>query len=633
MVALHLVLGLQDGTGCLLSDGVTAPVEGQLSSPEPLPGGLPELEPETGVELPDADDRASARERAAASRLLEAILDGDGMNRIRDHLLRCQGRAEQEGTRLILAVDARTLPLRQLPWELLAALRQDDAPVWELRVARVVEGGVPAPRGDSASTLEVLGWCPDRSDPLCAGVARHLERSLSGIDQAVFSWFDPGSGVGTNLLEVPGRFRVLHVICHGDAGLAQVLLRLAPGQRASADTAARLLRSALDSARLVVLDVCGGAADARTLLDGPAARMLAAGARVCLGPRLAFAAEASQLFSSTFYRCLAGGAQLVSSVEAARSALACQLAVAHPFWRWWNPSLLVSHPSALEEPPPIEERPGIPGWPSGDRRLDPVMSRALELAGELGFLGVEQLGLALIEEGLVPGGRTELADVVGVIRRSLSYLRPRAQRPDRPRVTDRLRHMSGRMTDSFSPEMLGVAVFESPGIATLLGSELARRFAAGFAARVDPATVHTLMTAPTPPAGLSAHGAAALATVDPSQGLLLEVLAGPDDGMEVLLAEPGRVVGRWTPDHPPGASRQLYAPPRPDSNHISRRHIVYEGDWEISVHRRVTLTRDGRDEELRPHGGVPARVRLRDGDRITLRGAVHLAVHALIPEA
>lgn len=632
MVALHLVLGLHDGTGCLLSDGATAPVEGRLSRPDPLPDGFPGLAPERGVELPGADARASRREREAALRLLDALLDGDDMGRVRDLLLRSHGRAEQQGGPLLLAIDARTPRLRSLPWELLGALRQDEASLWRLQVVRVVEGGAASTPSEPAGTLEVLGWCPHRDDPLCAQVARSLERTLAGVDQAVLSWFDLRSGLGLDLPARSDRFRILHVICHGERELQEVLLRVTPGERASADTAARVLRSALETARLVVLDVCGGAGDARAPLDAPAARLVAAGAPICVGPRLAFAVEASELFTGTLYRALVGGARVVGAVEAARSALACRLAIAHPHWRWWNPAVLVSHVDVLLQPPPIEERPTVPGWPAGHRRLDPVVGRALELAAELGFLGVEQLALALMDEGLVPGGRSELAGIGDEIRQSLAALRPRKERPDLPPVTQRLRRLGELLPEGFGPEALGVLLFESRGLLATIGPARARRVADGLAARVDPATVQTLLTAPTPATGLSAQGAHALATIDPIDGVLLEVLGGPDDGLELLLARPGRVVGRWSPDSEQDGSRQLFAPPRPDSNLISRRHLVFGGGREISVHRRTTLLRDGDEQVLRPGPDGPARIRLQDGDILTLRDAVHLAVHTLVPD-
>jgi hypothetical protein len=425
---------------------------------------------------------------------------------------------------------------------------------------------------------------------------------------------------------------VLHVICHGEEELEEVLLRVTPGEQASADTAARLLQSALATTQLVVLDVCGGAGDARSPLDAPAARLVAAGAPICVGPRLAFAAEASELFTGTLYRALVGGARVVGAVEAARSALACRLSIAHPHWRWWNPALQVSHLDALLRPPPIEERPAVPGWPVGHRRLDPVIRHALGQAGELGFLGVEQLALALMDEGLIPGGRAELAGIDSAIRQSLAPLRPRTNRPDLPPVTPRLRRLGELLPEGFGPEALGVLLFESPGLSAAVGRPGARRIADGLAARVDPATVRTLLTAPTPASGLSAQGAYALATIDPADGVVLEVLGGPDDGMELLLARPGRVIGRSSPDGPPHGSQQLFAPPRPDSNLVSRRHLVYEGGRELSVHRRTTLLRDGDERVLRPGPDGPARLQLQEGDLLTLRDAVRLAVHALVPD-
>ena len=226
------------------------------------------------------------------------------------------------------------------------------------------------------------------------------------------------------------------------------------------------------------------------------------------------------------------------------------------------------------------------------------------------------------------GSGAELADLDGTIRQSLAFLRPRADRPELPVLTPRLRRIADLLPEGFGPAALGVVLFEGPGLTEIIGRERARRIVTTLSSRVDPATVQTLLTAPTPAAGLSAQGAAALATIDPLDGLALEVLGGPDDGLELLLARPGRAVGRWSPGPGPNSPRQLYEPPRPDSNHVSRRHLVYEGGREISVHRRVTLHRDGEDRVLRPGPDGPARVLLRDGDRLTLRDAAHLAVHA-----
>lgn len=565
MSVLTLLLGVGHGLGCVLMDQDHASPAGQLPGPDPL--GPPgerfwNLMPSSGIQPPKPRDEVQVTrvELRLAGELVDRTLRASGMEHIWERLLQLQGRAGSTGTPLTLAIDAKTPGLRALPWELLGGLRPGESPLAGVRVARICETRLSSSPPTLRERLEILVWSPDPTDPECRRVVEALEQNIGGLERGSLTRVDPGVE-----LEPDDRvYRILHVVCHGRSVLDAVVLQLAPGVSRAADAVARPLGRLLRSVGLVVLDICGGASDTSAPLDAPAMRLVAEGAPACIAPRLALAGEASIAFSEGLYQALDRSLSLVEATEAGRNVLLRSSVVVHPYWRWWNPTLVVAGLKGLRSSPPLEPRQRIPGWPLGARELDGRIAAALDLAHPAGFLGVEQLAQAMAASvtGQHAGLLQQLLEPVLV---SLSLLNPSSSKGLLP-LTPRLAALGEVLPAGFRLPALAGAVFESPGILALLGSRNARA-----ARAMVEAAAEGRAPAVREERGSGAVGAAQLETADVA--VELEVLGGPDDGLRLSLA-PGQSVGRWAPDRADEAPPRLLAPPRPGSRQVSRDHLV-----------------------------------------------------------
>ena len=637
MEPLTLVLGAQGGRDCLLSDGRTAVVVGRLPDPEPLresADSLWGLAQPVGIVAPGADARAALREREVAVRLLRETLRAPGMEAIWERLLRSAGAAEASGSGLTLVVDARTPYLRALPWEVLGALRGDDSPLVALDLARLVlEGthaGVPA---SARSSLEVHLWAPDREDPVCTEICRQLASTVEGLDRCRLSRIDPLDPLDSlgGSPDRDGPFRVLHLVSHGIDALEQVLLQVAPDVQAAPDSAARVLARLLEGVDLVVLDVCSGAADTVRSLDAPAPRLVAAGAPACIGPRMPLASAASPQLSRALYGALADGLSLLEAVAAGRRALA-GLFSPHPYWRWWNPALVVGSTEVLRAPPPLLGRSVLDGWPTGAPEADAVIAAASESGHRSGFVGVEHLLLALADAGALPTGSDT---ILHLIAERLPRFVPPLQRPDRPVSSPRMAHIGGRIEPGFTLAILAEEAIRAPLLDAYLGRAVALAFRADLS--LPPLEGQSESTLDW---GLSCAvdqqmepDFRVLPTETPPSAMVFEVVGGPDDGRLLALTEPGAAIGRWHPSTGSASTGVLFRPPLPASKRISRRHLEWKGAGRVEALGRVRVERGaGVVADLRPQRGQRCAVEIREGDRLVLRDVVVLVVRQVPPD-
>lgn len=623
-MTLTLVLGLHGGAGALLLDGSSAPLEGFLGPADPLPDRSPPLfglEPPPGVIAPGADARASREERELATDMERGLLRAPGMARIWDRLVRSRGAAEEAQAPFVVAIDARTDELRRLPWEVLGALRPGESPLAGVQIVRLVASDVarPLPAGERRR-VEIRGWLPQEDAPTCAWVRGQLDASVAKLEQVSLRWIDPlqeGPADDDNAL------RVLHVVCHGEAHLDQVVLRAFSDASASTDSAARLLASLLYSAHIVVLDVCGGAFSGVASLDSPAGRFAAAGVPACVAPLLPWSSEASAVFSAGFYRSLARGGSLVQAVAHGRRGLSTQLAVAHPHARWWNPAVLVSGADSRLVAPLVRSAAWFPGWAQGGPETEDVLRRALDRGTELGFVGVEHLVIALSEHRGATFSGSALRPLAERMQALLDTLEPGPAPPLAPTLTERLRRLAPLLAEGWTLLHLVGIVLTTPTLGLIVGFAAVQRAAQACARGPTDETIVSQASGAASMRGVAGEVSRAEETKEfPPSALILEGLGGPDDGRRLALDRPGQVLGRADPRHPEAWETSLYRPPGPLSQRISRTHLHYEGAGALRAGRRTAVSRGAQSDPLPTDRGVV----VRRGDVIVLRDVARLLV-------
>ncbi|MCB9665244.1 MAG: CHAT domain-containing protein [Alphaproteobacteria bacterium] len=331
------------------------------------------LSREAGLLLPEDDLAASAGEEEAGAELA-ALLGGPGLEAVRDALARWRGARDVAGRPAWLVVDARDPQWAGLPWELLEGAPAHAGPAAGCRVAR---WGAPRARGASGRVERVRVQSATPADPVCARAVRGAEAAARAAGLEVES-----SAAG-------GPVDVVHLVSHGIAALGEVGIRTEDGTaRSSAGAAAAALHDGLAGARLVVLDVCGGADPGA--LRTPAAAVAALGVDV-LAPARPLDADAAAVLHQGMYRSLAQGVPVPEAVAGGRRALRAHASAA-PAGRWWLPVLLVG-----EDPDGLAVVPTSQGTPPA------APPRRPWVAGVLG------LGVALVVGVLWAGGGAEPA--------------------------------------------------------------------------------------------------------------------------------------------------------------------------------------------------------------------------------
>lgn len=417
---LILTLGARpDGLDSLLFTPEGQAIAGILSSRllHEVEAACEQLRPPTGLLLPETTQLFEQQEHAVARRLWKLLTDGP-MSAIGQHL---NVLLEGESAHQQLLIDARSGPLRNLPFELLEHLD----PHRRLQIVRVVGGG-RGRRQSGRAWLEVVLWSPVPDDPICRRVGRRLEQALAALPRTrLVRWGDEDAASG-NLPLSPGAFRVVHVLCHGTRSLDQVVLRTVGGQGQAhglaTESVVRWLHPLLQSAGLVVLDVCDAGSGQTAPLDTPAMRLALEAGTMCLAPRSAFASDASSTFSHQLYRSLHQGATLLEALRAGRNALV-RLNVAHPSCRWWGPVGVVPELDMLTAPPPLFGPPPAPiGWPSGEPGAEQLLYQACALARGQDYLGVEHIIQTLLLSRPLPASLELLLPTFRQILQSLPVL-------------------------------------------------------------------------------------------------------------------------------------------------------------------------------------------------------------------
>lgn len=644
--------GGPSGSAIELLDGRSAPLYGVLPWDDLLRAGdwlNASFDPVDVVELPEHSAALEQAERAGAEMLFEALTAGREQRALRERLIALRGAAESAGRAFELVVDARIPEARDLPWELLAALPAGHA-MAGIEVLRLVPCPSPRePRG-AAIRMEVLLWEPVPADPISSAVSRCLTLLIEELPRIRLLRLDPTL---RSLPQPAGAdvARVLHVVGHGRQADAGVLLEQLEGA-ASAGTVVRSLGALLMDVRLVVLDVCSASAETAGPLDTPASRFAAAGAPVCIGPRLELSPEAAGAFASGLYPALERGLSITEAIGEGRRLMTLR-DDPHPSARWWNAACHLSDLEAASAG--CLTRPSLAGWPPGGPECEEVLQRAVERATPWGFVGIEHLCLAFA--AAVHLGRTSVPFRLEEhrLRGNLDHLRPRDSLPSTPLATPRLQQLGTLLSSGYRLEELAEVLLQSRPVVALLGSRRAKELHALVkigADTVDPGPEHhvadtdvvaqrALTLEPTeavdgrpPPEALSP------ADMPVGGGLVLEAVGGPDDGRLFTLRSGGDVLGRWDRSRPEETNERLYLPPLPENTRVSRRHLVYRGEAAVEAGGAVRVLSPGEDGPGRPlqpaRGEVPAdRTELAVGDTLLLDvmlqdGGLRLVVRAVV---
>lgn len=556
------------------------------------------LVPEGGLLIPGDDGDAVAAERRAGL-LLAGLLSGPGMAPIHSRLGQLAGRSEATGAPLALLIDARDTALRQLPWELLEGVPPGDFGAAGIHVGRV-SAGRGAEGNGGASRLEVLLWRPDPADPVCAHVARCLVSELGELRRVTLREL-------TAPLEeppAPGVFRVVHVICHGQAQLDRVMMKTGAEKTLASESVARWWGPTLSAAGLVILDVCGAAAGEVDPLDAPAWRLVSAGVPACVAPRSPFDAEASITHAAALYGALANGAGLLTALAQGRRALTA-LGLAHPSFRWWNPLLVVGDGSAVATAP-LAGRRALDAWPRGTAEAEAALTHAEGLGRVQGFLGVEHLAQILSRwEPASPRLRL-FQPALGEVGRDLVSFGLDAR--ESPSVTPRILALSECLEQGYDLDALLTVILDVPWVHAQLSPQLL-----AHAAEPRPGVSKTTLR-------IDSGEITRRLAQEGVEGIGLEVWGGPEDGRRVELVHPGQLVGRWDPDGGPGAETGLYRDGIGVDRTVSRRHLRYDGDTTVSV---LAPTRLKRRRAEAPIGGPVA---LERDDLLVLGLATRLRV-------
>lgn len=511
------------------------------------------------VLLPGLDSRQTAAEEALGRALTSAITADPLLAREWARLL---GVAEGRQEPITVAIDAEAYAIRSLPWELLAhdplGAPLEAAGGVVLRLAKGRAGGPLAARGP----IQTLAWTPQPDDPAVSHIAAHIQ----GV--CAQHALPPPLPVPVPVdAQAGGGPAVLHLVCHGETLSDQ--LRLLGSSELSSGTAVHMLSPLLPRAALVVLSVCEGGADLPRELDGLSERLLAAGARAVVSASGALSVDAAERFLEGLYDALAEGAVLSAAVAAGRRAVR-GLAAPYPDSRWHRLRLLVGDLQAAEQPLRQAAAAGWtpPGWPrpAPDAAEQLACARRVAEAMGGGFVGVEHLALALVEQPPVAGleaVRYPLGLRLTEIRDGLAQFIPTPGRRDAAlRLSPRLVALGAHLPAGFSTVQLWQALLAHAGavVQQLSGSDAVAAMAAG-----DVATVQTW----------DPSGARYSAVPE-----ALEILGGPEDGRR-LRPKDGQSIGRWA--EPARSDLLLYAETLLTDPRLSRRHLVWDAAGQVTL--------------------------------------------------
>ncbi len=519
---------------------VPAPVLGPLSAPA------------SPVILPGEAARQAARE-AAAGRALTAALQA--APELWGRLCALIAEASARGERPRVVVDAPDPETRAAPWELLA--RSATGPDWASSPGGPIFArlgpGHPRPSPPMGRGVRALLWSLDGADPAVAEVLAARRALGERLGFPVIA-LDPGATPPE-----AGPSDVLHVLAHGALGAEAVQLVCAEGPLPPGAPAAALL-ALLPQARLVVLEVCySGRADLpwQALTD----RLLAAGAPLVLAPRERCRSTAASALSDGLYPSLLAGEGVGEALRGGWDAVA-RLSLSELGARWW---IFQLHLGWLDDRLEADARdPALAALPALAAPAERAWARAAALARGwgLGFLGLEHLGLALLESPEPLPGRARLAlkRLEDELRAPLHGLTARAEMDAGLVLSPRAAALARRLSPGDDlPELLAaLAMDEGPLI--------------GLAGALEP---------PPDPGDTALSGVEGPApAASPAPPTALEVLGGPEDGRRLDLL-PGEELGRHHPERP--GPHALYAGGGVEDRALSRRHLCWLGPGRVAL--------------------------------------------------
>ncbi len=596
-----LCLGVgSDGLGALLFEGARSPAIGRLD-PRLLEASLLDA---WGLER-GMDDAALAKAERRRGRGLAELLRTPGMAEIADALGGAWASAAAVGGRVDLLVDVRTEALRGLPWELLEGAPADAGPAAGLRVTRLVPGS-PLRDAGAVDRIEVVLWVPQPDDPVCARVAASLRERLHAFIRVTTIEASPPP-------LARGVLRVVHVVCRGEPGSepdgGDVRLALGGGRLLDSTGAADVLRPVLRGASLAVLDVCGGGQSPSDSAAAHGFKLVGCGVPAVLVPRFTLDSEGSGAVSGALYRALDAGLRLSEAVDDARRALG-SLGIAQPAFRTWSPTFVVSDGRALDLGIDFGVHEPHPAWRRASPDVAPILGEALRLGSVQGFIGVEHLALALAR---APAPGPVLALVQAQLAQLAEGVAAWAPSSGRVTVTPRLARALAALPDPFDADAL---------LRALASMDPVRRALPGLARLVArPLAGPGSKLASDPTVGPVTRPLAAVATYPPhdrGDGMLLEVVGGPEDGRSLRLV-PGRaLLGRQDPDRREPAEELFLGGPSDPA--VSRRHLAWSGGGRMRALAHVVRLRGGAEE------GFDAAFDVRPGDVLQLGLGTRLEV-------
>ncbi len=467
---------------------------------------------------------------------------------------------------------------------------------------------VSQPASPRSGRLSVRTWCPTPWEAACRihldGLGTLFERL--GIDHV---------RRGTKDAEAVTEVDVLHVVCHGRREGTAVAL-LVQGRRVLAEGVADELGRLVRAARLVVLDVCEGAAVTPDEYDSLACCLLDTGARACVAPTRPVLELAASAFAAGLYTSVRRGRPLAAAVADGRRTVREQH-LSHPWSRWSNHALYVADTSHLGAPL-VTVSPWRPdGWPLLSPGAERWLAEARALADlcDSGFVGVEHLAVTLPgQPGLRGLARAMAAALEGArpfLREQLWYLEPQRHGVRDDAGTPRLR----RYADLLDP---GATIDDICALLALDPTHGLHRAAGGRL----PENIAQHSDSQTLDLGEPKRAGPRLVDSELGPGAV-EVIGGPEDGRHLPI-EPGAWLGRWHPTT--GPEHALFERTWCTDRRLSRRMIAWTDRGSARLGRSHPLWRAGHSTRL--DRGV---ARLRVGDVIELTDSVSIRVLPAFP--
>lgn len=419
---------------------------------------------------------------------------------------------------------------------------------------------LPGPLGAppaAADRLDLRVWVPDGADRVAAGVLAGLGRGLSGDARVALQ----AHGAPTPPRLARGDRPALHLLGGGAALGAAVERLLAAGAAAAVG--------------LLVLD---------RLDDAPSpapGALLAAGVGAVAVGRPGRTPEAVLTGALALHAALGRGVGPAAAAAIGRA-------------RGGGTALWVADPERLDRP--LVRPEPLPGdWPTPGEEGRAVLLDAAGLARGQGYLGIEHVAHALTRLDPAPPGVAEARHGLLMVAGML----PGTTGRDPPLPSPRLTALAAALPEGFDAEALLRAIAPVPWVAERIGHALAARLVAQTSG---------------PRRAPEAAGEAGAA-------LVLEAVAGPDDGRRFVLDRPGQVIGRADAEtslNPDVVS--LFAGARAADLSVSRRHLVYRGGRTVEALGYTRLERSGQVVEVRgPVDVLP-------GDRLWVGAGTRLLV-------